>query len=95
MSEVEVRYYGILQSITKKKSEKIKTDLDDFTLRALIRMLQRKYAGLGKIILDSTGSINPYMLVFINRKAANFIKGLNTKIHSGDVVELLSAVGGG
>lgn len=65
------------------------------TLAALLEQLERRYPALHRSACDETGAVRRHINLFVNTQHMRDCDGLETKLESGDVVTIMTAVSGG
>ena len=94
---LQVRFFGSLVSITKKKNIKIKIEKDAFCLKDLILYLSKSYGLKFKdyIINKAKIKIRPYILILINDISIDLLDELNTSLKNRDIITFLPSIHGG
>ncbi|MBI4321739.1 MAG: MoaD/ThiS family protein [Chloroflexi bacterium] len=69
---------------------------DGDSLRSILLRLATKYPDLGRVILDAEGQkLTGKVCAFVNRRHAELLDGLETRIKEADTVTLVPPIGGG
>ncbi|HEY8339202.1 MAG TPA: MoaD/ThiS family protein [Egibacteraceae bacterium] len=89
---IEVRVPTVLRQHTG--GEKTVTG-EGATLRELVADLERSHPGLGKALVDDSGSLHRFVNVYVNDEDVRFLGGVETPLEDGDTVSILPAVAGG
>jgi len=92
---VKVKFFTTLREIVGKKEEQIELS-SSFTLKALLKLLSKKYGrDFEDYVYDELGNVRGHLQFLINGKSASATQGLKTKLKEGDQVAILPPVGGG
>jgi molybdopterin synthase sulfur carrier subunit len=65
------------------------------TVRALIRDLDQQFPGLGSQLCEETGSLRPFVNIFLDNDNVRELQGLDTPVPDGGTVHILLSVAGG
>lgn len=65
------------------------------TPRDALEELERNHPALHRSICDETGAVRRHINLFVNTQHMRDCDGLDTKLGSGDVVTIMTAVSGG
>lgn len=95
MVNVRVRTILGLREIIGAREIRLALD-EGATTKDLLRLLFEKYGSrLRRRIVDSGGTIHPYITILINGREISFLGGMETRLTEGDVISILPPVGGG
>lgn len=72
-----------------------RVESDGDTVEELINNLSRKYPKLTEQILEEPSKLRDFITIFVNNEDIRNLKGLETKVKSGDHVLIMSAIAGG
>lgn len=86
-----VRYYANLRDVTGKKEEYISAD----SIYSVLEILKSEYGDKFTKMLYRDGNLIGNVIIMVNGKNIRFINGLNSKITSGDEVDIFPPVAGG
>ena len=65
------------------------------TVGSALRQLEPRHPRLYRSILQESGVVRPHVNLFLNSDLVGELKGLDTRLRSGDVLTVLPAVSGG
>lgn len=65
------------------------------TVRALIDDLERRHPGLGFRLCEETGTLRPFVNIFVENENVRDLQGLDTPVPGGARVFVLHSVAGG
>lgn len=66
------------------------------TLRDLIQDVEARHPGFAaQLVDDRTGSLRPFVNIYVNDEDVRYLQGLDTSVEEGDIVSVLPAVAGG
>lgn len=87
-----VRLYANLRDILNKDQ----VSIDAGTVKELmIKMEDMGGKKLRDLMRDSNNELRPNIIILVNGKNARFIKGIDTEINEGDVIDIFPPVAGG
>jgi molybdopterin synthase sulfur carrier subunit len=69
--------------------------VDGATVGDVFSTLVEKYPGLRDNLLDASGGMHKFVIVYKNDDDIRYLDGLDTKLADGDVLTILPAVAGG
>jgi MoaD family protein len=93
MGKVNVKFFGAAIEAAKRQTE---TEVEASNVRELIDRLSENFGDSFKQkVLDSKGSPQSFVNVFVNDKDIRHLNDLETLLHDGDEVLILPAVAGG
>jgi molybdopterin synthase sulfur carrier subunit len=93
--KVEVRFFTSLREITGKKKEQVQLQ-NSITVEKLLTRLSKKYGKeFREYLYNMEGKVHGYLLILVNGKSTNVLRGLDTKLKEGDTIAILPPVGGG
>lgn len=89
---IKVRIPTPLRTLTKGLDE---VDAEGLDVRAVIDDLERNYAGIKDRVCDDKG-VRRFVNIFLNEEDdIRFLEGLDTKLKSGDTLQIVPAIAGG
>lgn len=65
------------------------------TVAALVDDLEASHPGLKERLCDASGSIRPFVNIYVNDEDIRFLKGPDTPLGEGDTVSIVPAIAGG
>jgi molybdopterin synthase sulfur carrier subunit len=66
------------------------------TVRSVVTELVERHPALAPLLLDSTGTLHPYVHVFVNGRDAPLLPdGVETALGAQDTIDIFPAVAGG
>jgi sulfur-carrier protein len=74
---------------------KARLDVSAATLHELLVQLEHSHPALYRNVCDETGRVRRHLNVFVNSDHMRDLNGIDTGLHTGDVVTFLPAVSGG
>ena len=80
-----------LRSITNSTSELI----NGSTLIECLNNLDEKFRGIKNRLIDKEGEVNKFINIYINGEDIRFSDGLNTKVESDRVIDIVPSMAGG
>ncbi|MAR37495.1 MAG: molybdopterin synthase sulfur carrier subunit [Chloroflexi bacterium] len=80
-----------LRSITNSTSELI----NGSTLIECLNNLDEKFRGIKNRLIDKEGEVNKFINIYINGEDIRFSDGLNTKVKSDSVIDIVPSMAGG
>ncbi len=80
-----------LRSITNSTSELI----NGSTLIECLNNLDEKFRGIKNRLIDKEGEVNKFINIYINGEDIRFSDGLNTKVESDSVIDIVPSMAGG
>lgn len=89
---VTVRIPGPLRSLTGGQD---RVEVQCTTIGQCLDELERRFPGIRDRIVDGSGEIRRFVIVFLNGEDVRFLKGLDTQVRDGDEVSIVPAVSGG
>jgi molybdopterin synthase sulfur carrier subunit len=93
--KVEVKFFTSLREITGKKVDEIQLE-STITVEELLIQLSKKYGReFREYLYNEKGKVHRYLLILVNGKSTNVLRGLDTKLKEGDTIAILPPVGGG
>ncbi|MBN1784922.1 MAG: MoaD/ThiS family protein [Candidatus Bathyarchaeota archaeon] len=93
---VEIRFMGIFQQLSGKKSLKLKL-MEPATVRKLVIKLTETFSSeFKRVLIDSQlNDARPNALILVGGKEINVLQGLETKIKDSEEIVFLPMVHGG
>ena len=70
-------------------------DVTATTVRDAIADLERRHPGIAARILDGSGSVKPFIRIFVGSDDIGGLAGLDTKLAERDEVSIVPAIAGG
>lgn len=93
--EIEVHYFTVLSKITGKRQEKIQIK-EGSALGGLLTILTRKYgADIERYVASGRKGKGLQLVFLLNGQNIAQRNGLETKLHDGDIVEMVPPLAGG
>ena len=80
-----------LRSITNSTSELI----NGSSLIECLNNLDEKFCGIKNRLIDKEGEVNKFINIYINGEDIRFSDGLNTKVESDSVIDIVPSMAGG
>lgn len=65
------------------------------TVRAALEQIEQIHPSLYRSVCDETGAVRRHVNLFVNDSFLHQREGLDTALHSGDVLTIMPAVSGG
>ena len=65
------------------------------TIGDAISELQKRYPGIQERLLDESGSVRRFLLVYVNEEDIRFLQNQQTKLKDGDEISIVPAIAGG
>jgi len=88
-----VRLFGRVSDAAQGKKElKIPVKTLGDALEHLKRIFGDQFV---ELVFDESGNVKPFINIFVNRKHANQLQGLNTEVSDVDEVLIIPAIAGG
>ena len=84
-----------LDAMLREFLPKLKVSTDAASVRGLIDELEHQYPRMRFKLRDETGSLRPYVRVFVNGEDVHELKGLDTPIGPADSIDVLHSIQGG
>jgi len=94
MPRVKTRYLAFIREETKKMEEEIDLPLNS-TICEYIDELLRRYAGLRRYLLDSSGELRDGMNIALNGDVVPRAKYRDTILKDGDELVIIPPISGG
>jgi molybdopterin synthase sulfur carrier subunit len=69
--------------------------LDASTVREALAALERSHPAVHRSLCDETGAVRRHVNLFVNRTHLRNLRGLETPLANGDVINVIPAVSGG
>jgi molybdopterin synthase sulfur carrier subunit len=89
---IKVRIPTPLRVLTKGLDE---VDAEGVDVRTVIDDLERRFAGIKDRVCDEKG-VRRFVNIFLNEEDdIRFLEGLDTKLKSGDTLQIVPAIAGG
>lgn len=95
---VSVRFFTVLREITGKKEETLEFPRGkNVTVNIVLEKLAEHYGkDFVEYVYDNgTGQVKGFLQFLVNGRNAESFKGMDTKLHEGDVLAIIPPVGGG
>ena len=64
-------------------------------LKECLVNLDHRYPGIRGRIVDDSGELKQYIIIYVNGEDVRFLQGINTPVSSGDELSIVPAVAGG
>jgi len=64
-------------------------------LAEVIDELERRFPGIRDRLVDGSGELRRFVIIFLNGEDVRFLRGLDTPVRDGDEVSIVPAVSGG
>lgn len=61
----------------------------------VIEELERRFPGMRDRLIDGSGELRRFVIIFLNGEDVRFLQGLETPVRDGDEVSIVPAVSGG
>jgi len=94
MTAIQVKL-NLLGVLSLKQDELLLDTPQSTTLEALIEMIDWHNPGFRCAVLEQDRSISPQFVFFVNGRNALHLKGKDTELNAGDVVNVIPAIAGG
>ncbi len=91
--QVMVKAFASLREVAERQTE-IHVE-EGAAVGDLLETLCRRYPGLAEKIFAAPGVPKKYVNVLVNGRSIQFLRGLDTALHDGDLVALFPPAGGG
>lgn len=65
------------------------------TIMEVIKELDSKYNGINARLISKEGTINRFLLIFVNDEDIRFLQNENTQLKNGDIITIVPAIAGG
>lgn len=65
------------------------------SLKECLTNLGHRYPGIRGRIVDDSGELKQYIIVYVNGEDVRFLQGVNTPVNNGDELSIVPAVAGG
>jgi molybdopterin converting factor small subunit len=70
-------------------------DLTAATVRDALAELDRRHPGIAARVLDGSGSVKPFIRIFVGADDIGSLAGLDTKLTERDEIAIIPAIAGG
>ena len=70
-------------------------DLPAATVRDALAELDRRHPGIAARVLDGSGSVKPFIRIFVGADDIGSLAGLDTKLTERDEIAIIPAIAGG
>jgi molybdopterin converting factor small subunit len=70
-------------------------DLQAATVRDALAELDRRHPGIAARVLDGSGSVKPFIRIFVGADDIGSLAGLDTKLTERDEIAIIPAIAGG
>ena len=87
-----IRVPSALRTFTAGNSD---VDVTGATVRDAIADLERRHPGIAAKILDGSGSVKPFIRIFVGSDDIGGLEGLDTRVGDRDEVSIVPAIAGG
>lgn len=87
-----IRVPSALRSLTGGHAD---VDTTATTVRDAIADLDRRYPGIAARVLDASGSVKPFIRIFVGSEDIGGLTGLDTPIGERDEIAIIPAIAGG
>lgn len=87
-----IRIPTTLRTFTAGNSD---VDVTGATVRDAIADLEKRHPGIAAKILDSAGSVKPFIRIFVGGDDIGGLQGLDTRVGERDEVSIVPALAGG
>jgi sulfur-carrier protein len=87
-----IRLPSALRSLTGGNSEIV---VDAATVRDALAALERHYPGMAAKLLDGSGTVKPYVRIFVGPEDIGALAGLDTQVDARDEIAIVPAIAGG
>jgi molybdopterin synthase sulfur carrier subunit len=91
--QVKVKAFANFREAIGKREIEIELDSDS-SVRDLLEELCKRY-DLSDLLFEEGGALQKYIKILVNGEDVVFLKGLETKLKSGDEIALFPPVAGG
>jgi molybdopterin synthase sulfur carrier subunit len=65
------------------------------TVRDALAELERRHPGIGARLLDASGTVKPFIRIFVGSDDIGSLAGLDTKLDERDNIAIVPAIAGG
>ncbi|MDH5527943.1 MAG: MoaD/ThiS family protein [Nitrospirota bacterium] len=89
---VTVRIPAPLRKLTDGQGD---VTADGATVAQMVESLEKNHPGLKERLCDDSGSIRPFVNIYVNDEDIRFLKGPDTALNEGDSVSIVPAIAGG
>ncbi len=87
-----IRIPSALRTLTGGASD---VEVTAATVRDALVELDRRHPGVGARVLDGTGTVKPFIRIFVGPEDIGGLQGLDTKIGPKDEIDIVPAIAGG
>ncbi len=91
--KISITYMAQLKTATGTGSEEVELPSSGTTKELVHQLVERHGESLGRMLLDSSGELQPTILLFVND--SQVAKGSSQPLQNGDKVTFLSPIAGG
>ena len=89
---VTVRIPTPLRRMTNGES---RVEVDSADIGQCITKLEEKFQGIKGQLMDESGELHRFVILYLNGEDIRFLQGVDTKLQSGDEISIVPAVAGG
>ena len=65
------------------------------SIQECLTNLDRRYPGIRGRLVDDSGDLRQYIIIYVNGEDVRFLKGVDTPVSNGDELSIVPAVAGG
>jgi len=87
-----IRIPGALRALTGGAAD---IDVAAGTVRDALAELDRRHPGIAARVLDGSGSVKPFIRIFVGADDIGSLAGLDTKLTERDEIAIIPAIAGG
>ena len=87
-----IRIPSALRTLTAGNSD---IEVDATTVRDALAALEKKHPGIAAKVFDNTGSVKPFIRIYVGPDDIGSLSGLDTNVGSRDEISIIPAIAGG
>lgn len=87
-----IRIPGALRTLTGGASD---VEVSAATVRDALAELDKRHPGLSAKVLDGSGSVKPFIRIYVGAEDIGGLSGLDTKVGDRDEIDIIPAIAGG
>lgn len=93
-TKVKVKFFGTLGNLVGKREAKLEFE-EPITVIDLVYFLAMRYSDFKNYVLEKDGNVRDFLSFLVNGKNITFLEGFKTNLKDGDIVAIITPVGGG
>jgi molybdopterin converting factor small subunit len=87
-----IRIPSALRSFTGGNAD---VEVSAATVRDALGELERRHPGIGAKLLDGTGTVKPFIRIYVRAEDIGGLSGLDTEVTERDEIDIIPAIAGG